>query len=212
MGLNKDELKQLEQLIKKQRKIQRNEHLFQEGDSFRQLYAIKKGTFKSYTINTEGDVHISGFNLPAELLGMDGVHHHRKHCVSIVALEASLVCELPFDQLLNLAAKIPNLQHQLFHIMSQNYTPQLSVSINSNAQTRFASFLLNISRRLQERGFLARDFTLSMSRQEIGNYLGLATETISRLFNSFEEKNILVVKNRRVHLNDLRVLQKLSCV
>ena len=210
MGLNRDELKQLEQLVKKKRIIKRHEHLFKAGDSFRQLYAIKSGTFKSYSINTDGDEQISGFNLPAELLGMDGVHS-RKHCVSIIALENSFVCELPFDQLLILAAQIPALQHQLFHIMSQNYTPQLHVSINSHAETRFASFLLNISRRLQERGFVARDFTLSMTREEIGNYLGLATETISRLFNHFQENNILVVKHRQVHLNDLRALQTLAC-
>ncbi len=211
MGLNKVELEQLEHLIQKQRKVKRHEHLFQAGAPFRRLYAIKKGTFKTYTINANGDEQISGFNLAAELLGMDGVHG-RKHCVSVVALEDSLVCELPFDQLLTLSAKIPNLQSQLFQIMSQNYTSQLQVSINSHAETRFSSFLLNISRRLQERGFLARDFTLSMSREEIGNYLGLATETISRLFNSFEQKKILVVKCRRIYLNDLRALQTISCV
>lgn len=211
LGLNKDELEQLEKLIQKQREVKRHEHIFQVGDTFRKLYAIKKGTFKSYTINSEGDEQVSGFNLPAELLGMDGVHGHQ-HYLSVVALEDSLVCELPFDQLLLLSAKIPSLQHQLFHIMSQNYTAQLQVSINSHAETRFASFLLNISRRLQERGFLARDFTLSMSRADIGNYLGLATETISRLFNNFEEKNILAIKCRQVHLNDLRALQTLSCV
>lgn len=211
VGLNEDELEQLEQLIQKQREVKRHKHLFQVGESFRRLYAIKKGTFKSYTINTEGDEQISGFNLPAELLGMDGVHSGR-HCVSMIALENSSVCELPFNQLLNLAAKIPNLQQQLFHIISQIHATQLQVSINSPAETRFALFLLNISRRLQERGFSARDFALSMSREDIGNYLGLATETVSRLFNGFEEKQILAVKCRRVHLNDLRALQTLSCV
>jgi CRP/FNR family transcriptional regulator len=211
MGLNKYELGQLEQLIQKQREIKRREHLFHIGDPFRRLYAIKRGSFKSYTINTDGDEQINGFNLTAELLGLDGVYS-QQHCVSLVALENSLVCELPFDQLLILAAKIPQLQHQLFHIISHNYTAQFQVNINTHAETRFAAFLLNISRRVQERGFQARDFTLKMSREEIGNYLGLASETISRLFNKFEEKNILAIKCRRVYLYDLRALQILSCI
>lgn len=210
VGLTKDELSELEEIIQKKRKIKRHEHLIQVNAPFRGLYAIHTGTFKSYYLNSEGDEQVSGFNFPAELLGIDGVKAG-KHFTSVMALEDCIVCELPFDKLLLLASKITTLQHQLFHIMSQNYNPQLQVSINSSAEKRFASFLLNISRRLQERGFSGRDISLTMSREDIGNYLGVASETISRLFNNFVEKKILTVKYREVHLNDLRALQELTC-
>lgn len=209
-GLNKEELEQLEKIIQKRREIKRHEHIFHTGDPFQQLYAIRAGSFKSYIINSEGKEQIRGFNLPAELLGIDGVYT-RKHSISVVALEDGLVCELPFNQLLMLAGQIPALQQQLFHLMSQNYTIHLPFSFNSPAEVRFAAFLLNMSRRLEERGFASQNFTLPMSREDIGNYLGLATETISRLFNRFEEKKVLTVKHRNVYLNDLRSLQVIAC-
>lgn len=209
-SLRKEDLIQFEKIIKKQRDIKRHEYLFKMDESFEKLYVVRAGSFKSYTINANGDEQIISFNLPAELCGLDGIQSN-KHCISMKALENSSVCELAFKELLTLAGKIPTLQHQLFHILSLNFTMQLQVNINNNAETRLASFLLNISRRLAESGLSAYNFELSMTREEIGNYLGLASETISRLFTRFENKGVLSIRNRHIYLNDLYFLQILSC-
>lgn len=207
LGLNQEERSNLAQLIQNHSNVNKNQHLVQIGESFSKFYIVQKGTFKSYVINIDGIEQINNFHFPGELLGIDGIYT-QKHCMSIKALENSSVCEISFSIFLLLIAQIPGLQNRFFNIISYSYIRQLQLSINSNAETRFALFILNIFKRLSPK--VGANFQLIMSREDIGNYLGLATETISRLFKIFVAKDILSVRNKQVKLNNFHALQLLS--
>ncbi len=208
-NLNHNETTQFDQLIKERRTIERNQHLFRINEPFKQVYIVQSGAVKSYSISMEGDEHVNAFHFPLELIGFDGLADET-HQVSAIALEHSVICTLPFEPLLSFASTAPALQRQLFNMISQHMVSVFSISSNSYAETRLATFLLDLSNRLKKRGRSSSDFKLSMSREDIGNYLGLAAETVSRLFHGFEKKGILETNRRTIHLNDFYALRTLS--
>ncbi len=210
MGLSHEEMLTLDQLVKRQLIVNKGEYLFRMEHHFDYLYAIRAGSFKTFLVSEKGTDQITGFYLPGELLGFDGIEpgHHQ---VTAVALETSSVCQLKFDELLQIASKIQGLQRHLMAILSQRFNNQFTISVNHNAEQRIARFLLSLSERFKRRGYSADTFNLTMSRQEIGNYLGLANETVSRILAKFREQGILESHQREMHLLDLRALQMTAC-
>lgn len=205
MGLNPSDVEKLEAIVKRSRPLRRGDHLFEADGPFRSLYAVKTGSVKTYTIGADGSEQVLGFHLPGELLGLDAIQGERHRCSARI-LETSSVCELPFNRLEELASHIPSLQHQLFRLLSKEIgqdTDMVALLSRSPAEERLASFLLSLSERFKRRGFSAREFNLSMSRQEIGSYLGLALETVSRLFTRFQDEGILRVERKHIEVLDL---------
>jgi CRP/FNR family transcriptional regulator len=147
-------------------------------------------------------VQITGFHLPGELLGIDAINSD-KHPCDVIALETTEVCELPFGKLETLARELPGLQHQLFRLMSREVAEeegQLLMLGRMKAEERLAAFLLSFSKRFQLLGHSPTDLRLPMSRQDLGDYLGLALETVSRLFSRFQEEKLITVQGRNVML------------
>lgn len=210
VGLDSEATKSLEQIIEKRYVLNRGEHLFHLGADFTNLIAVRSGSFKSYTTMSYGEEQIMGFYLPGEILGFDGIKSGKSQ-LSCVALETSSVCEIPFNKLLSLASRLPEIQRQLLIFMSEKYGPEETIPINSTAEQRVAGFILGLSRRFKRCGYSERQFRLSMSRQDIGNYLGLATETISRILGQLQHKKITSVCRRDITIHDFRYLQKMSC-
>lgn len=209
MGLRPDDVDRLDAIVKRNRPLQRGDHLFRGGETFRQLYVVKTGTVKTFTQSNEGDEQVVGFHLPGEILGLDAIQDGQHGC-SARALETTAICELPFERLEDLAANIPSLQHQMFRLLSKEISQEadmMALLSRSTAEERVASFLLSLSDRFKRRGFSATDFFLSMSRQEIGSYLGLALETVSRLFTRFQEDGILKVERKHVQIVDMARLR-----
>lgn len=212
LGLTPDDVDRLDAIVKRNRPLQKGDHIFRSGESFRSLYVVKTGTIKTYTETSDGSEQVVGFHLPGEILGLDAIQTD-KHGCSAKVLETAAVCELPFDNLEGLAGDIPSLQHQLFRLLSKEIsqdTEMLSLLGKSTAEERLAAFLLSLSRRHQARGFSASEFFLSMSRQEIGSYLGLALETVSRLFTRFQEDGILKVERKHIEILDHDQLRNLT--
>lgn len=204
LGLESGDVERLDAIIERNKPLHRGHHLFQMGDTFRNLYVVKTGTIKTYTQCPNGSEQVVGFHLPGEVIGLDGIELNRHGC-SAKALETSAICELPFERLEELTAELPSLQHQIFRLMSKEITKDTSLLIllgNSTAEERLAAFLLSLSSRFHSRGFSGTEFHLSMSRQEIGSYLGLALETVSRLFTHFQESKILEVNRKYVVILD----------
>ncbi len=204
MGLDQAELTKLDQVIGRRRRIPRDERLYQMGEPFRNLYAIRYGHFKTYQVNAAGEQQITGFQMAGELLGMDAISADRHHC-DAVALEDSEVCEIPFTGLEDLFGHVPTLLRHFHRIMSQEITREQNVMLllgNMRAEQRFAVFLVNLSARYAARGFAANSFQLRMSREDIGNYLGLTIESISRLLSRFKKQGWLQVDKREVTLLD----------
>lgn len=211
MGLAPADVDKLETIVKRSRPLRRGDHLFETGSPFRNLYAVKTGSIKTYSLGPDGTEQVLGFHLPGELIGLDAIQSDQHRCAARV-LETSSICELPFQRLEELASHIPSLQHQLFRLLSKEIGQDSDLAAllsHSPAEERLASFLLSLSERYRRRGFSPRKFILSMSRQEIGSYLGLALETVSRLFTRFQDDGILAVERKHIEIRDLDRLKAL---
>lgn len=212
MGLTADDVDKLDAIVKRSRPLQKGDHIFRSSEAFHSLYVVKTGTVKTYTESSDGGEQVVGFHLPGEIIGLDAIQTNQ-HCCSARVLETAAICELPFDNLEDLASHIPSLQHQMFRLLSKEIsrdTEMLSLLGKSTAEERLATFLLNLSHRHQQRGFAANEFFLSMSRQEIGSFLGLALETISRLFTRFQDDGILKVERKHIEILNREQLTALA--
>lgn len=208
-GLSPDEIERISRIVARRKTLQKGEHLYHKGDKFRGIIAIKAGTAKTVTYDGRGNDYITGVLLPGELLGFDALASDRHKC-SAVALETLSYCELPADQLDELCQKVPNLLRELFRHASARLDGETDQAIINKqpADERVAAFLLDLSERLARRGFSPVDFRLSLTRQEIGNYLGLALETVSRTLRVFQDGGVIDVQNKQVHIKDLEGLRR----
>lgn len=212
MGLDENDIGRLDQIIGRRRRIGRDEHLYRMDDPFSNLYAIRFGHFKTSQVNAAGAEQISGFQMAGELLGMDAISTDHHHCDAI-ALEDSEVCEIPFSRLEELFGHVPVLLHHFHRIMSREITREQSVMLllgNMRAEQRFAVFLTNLSSRYAVRGYSATRFQLRMSREDIGNYLGLTIESVSRLLARFKRMGWLRVDKREIELLEPATLKALA--
>lgn len=212
LGLSDSDMHTLDGAIKSRRKLKKGDLLYRIGDPFQALFAIRSGSTKTCQIATDGSVQITGFHLSGELLGIDAISSERHPC-DVIALEATEACEIPFDKLETLAIELPGLQHQLLRIMSREIhdeEAQLLMLGRMKADERLAAFLLSFSRRCQRLGQSLTDLRLPMSRQDLGDYLGLALETVSRLLSRFQEEGLIHVQGRHVRLLDRNRLQQLT--
>ncbi|ENI2632930.1 fumarate/nitrate reduction transcriptional regulator Fnr [Escherichia coli] len=210
--LNEHELDQLDNIIERKKPIQKGQTLFKAGDELKSLYAIRSGTIKSYTITEQGDEQITGFHLAGDLVGFDaiGSGHHPSFAQ---ALETSMVCEIPFETLDDLSGKMPNLRQQMMRLMSGEIKGDQDMILllsKKNAEERLAAFIYNLSRRFAQRGFSPREFRLTMTRGDIGNYLGLTVETISRLLGRFQKSGMLAVKGKYITIENNDALAQLA--
>jgi len=194
IGLNRDEMTQLDAVIRQSRRLKRGEYLFRSGEAFKSLFAVRTGFFKTSVASQDGREQVTGFLMSGELMGLDGISSNVHGCDAI-ALEDSEVCELPFGRMESLGRDIPSLQHQI--VRDQNVMLLLG---NMKAEERLAAFLLNLSQRLSTRGFAANDFILRMSREEIGSFLGLKLETVSRTLSKFQQQGWLSVDHKHIQL------------
>ena len=211
MGLTPEDVERLDHIVKRGRPMHRGDHLFEAGTRLHNLYVVKTGSVKTYCPSTDGGEQVLGFHLPGELIGLEAIQDGVHRC-SAKVLETSAICEVPFERLEELSSRIPSLQHQLLRLLSKEIgrdSEMLLLLGKKSAEERLAAFLLSLSQRYRQRGLSPTDFFLSMSRHEIGNYLGLAVETVSRLFTRFQEEGLLEVSRKHVQLRDLDGLRKL---
>ncbi|UDF33591.1 UNVERIFIED_ORG: fumarate/nitrate reduction transcriptional regulator Fnr [Shinella sp. XGS7] len=211
VGLSKNDLDQLDTLVATRRSVSRGDTLFRAGDAFQSLYAVRTGFFKTCVSAEDGRDQVTGFQMAGELLGLDGISNDRHSC-DAVALEDSQVCVIPYGQLEELSREFTDLQHQFHKIMSREIVRDHGVMLllgSMRAEERLAAFLLNLTQRLQARGFSASSLVLRMTREEIGSYLGLKLETVSRTFSKFQEEGLLEVKQRQIRILDQAGLQAL---
>jgi CRP/FNR family transcriptional regulator len=191
--LSVDQMDSLDAIIKRGRPLQKGEHLFYQGDEFKSVYAVRTGTIKTYTLTNDGEEQITGFHLASELVGLES-YDSINHPSSAKALETTNVCEIPVDRLDELAGKMPELRRQLMRLMSKELRGEQQMMLllsKKSAEERIASFLINLAARFKRRGFSGTSYRLTMSRADIANYLGLAVETVSRVFTRFQKQNLL---------------------
>jgi CRP/FNR family transcriptional regulator len=205
LALESDDIQQLDDIIQRSKPLQKAQHLYREGDDFQSVYAVRSGTLKAYKTTDDGREQVTGFYFPGEILGMDGISNN-SHASSAKALETAAVCEIPFTSLEKLSSVMPSLQRHFFQLMSREITEdQLLITLLSknSADERVAALLLSISSRNARRKLSATQFRLPMSRVDIGNYLGLTVETVSRVFSRMQKMDVLRVDNKEIEILDL---------
>ncbi|MDP6653098.1 MAG: fumarate/nitrate reduction transcriptional regulator Fnr [Gammaproteobacteria bacterium] len=211
IALNKTEIHQLDEIVERNRPYKKGDHLYRQSDEFKSVYAVRSGSFKSYVLSDTGQGRVTGFFLPGEIIGMDGIAS-KHYANSTQALEHSSICEIPFSQLEKLSHQLPNLQHHFFAIMGNEIAKdqQIHTLLSSyTAEERTASFLLGLSNRYARVSLSPSRFLLPMTRSDIGEYLGLTVETVSRIFTALQRKGLIEVNNREIELLDIETLRQI---
>lgn len=209
-GMTGPDVERLDGLKFARRRVKEGQALYHEGEKFQFIYAVRSGTFKSGMTLKDGREQVTGFQMAGELLGLDGLANG-KHASSATALEDAEVCAIPYAHLSELAAGSTDLQHVISRLMSREIVREHSLMMllgSMNAEERLAAFLLNLSQRLKARGYSASEFHLRMSRAEIGSYLGMKLETVSRTFSAFQQQRLLAVDKKHVRILDLEGLTR----
>ena len=202
MGLSNDELNRIDDLITTRRKVKRGDTLFHNGEKFTNLFAIRTGFFKTCIASEDGRNQVTGFQMAGEIIGLDGIVNDTHTC-DAVALEDAEVCVMPFDRIEEISREVNSLQRHVHKIMSREIVREHGVILllgSMRAEERLAAFLLNLVQRLHARGFSQSELLLRMSREEIGSYLGMKIETVSRTFSKFAEDGIVEVKQRNIRI------------
>jgi CRP/FNR family transcriptional regulator, anaerobic regulatory protein len=202
IGLTSEEMRKLDALVGGRRHIERKGFLYRNGDPFRSLYAIRTGFFKTTITAADGRDQVTGFQMAGEILGFEGIVNDQHPC-DAVALEDSEVCVIPFDSLQAISREVNALAHHVYKIMSREIVRDQGVMMllgSMNAEERLAGFLLNLAKRLQARGFSSTEFILRMTREEIGSFLGMKLETVSRTMSKFADDGLIEVKQRQIRI------------
>lgn len=212
LALEGEDIVKLDEIVRRGRPIQKGEHLYRESDNFSSVYAVRSGVIKAYRITNDGQEQVTGFYFPGEIIGIDGISKDQYAC-SAKALETSAVCEIPFNRLEELSRQVPSMQRHFFQLMSQEITmdQQLITMLSKNsAEERVAALLISISARNARRKLSKTSFRLPMSRTDIGNFLGLTVETVSRVISRFNKQGLIAVESKEVTLLDLEGLKDIA--
>ena len=211
IGLSAEELMRVDELVTRRPIIKRGTTLFRNGEKFSSLYAIRSGFFKTSVTTEDGRDQVTGFQMAGEIMGLDGIVNDHHTCDAI-AIEDAEVCVLPFERIEEISREVKALQHHVHKIMSREIVREHGVMLllgNMRAEERLAAFLLNLVQRLHARGFSQSDLVLRMTREEIGSYLGLTLETVSRTFSKFADDGLIAVNQRHIHIQNADALKRM---
>ena len=206
-----EDLHRVENIVYARRRVKRGEALFNAGAEFNAMYAIRSGFFKTSVLDGEGREQVTGFCMVGELLGLDGLGSGAYHG-SAIALEDSEVCVLPYALIEQMSREVPALQRHLHSVLAREIVRDHGVMMllgSMRAEERLATLLLNLSKRFSRRGYSPTEFHLRMTREEIGNYLGLKLETVSRLFSRFQSEGMIDVEQKHVRIRSVQGLEAL---
>ena len=209
VALPPGEMEKVDAVVAGRRKVRRGAALFRKGEQFTSLFAIRTGFFKTSVTAVDGRTQVTGFQMAGEIIGLDGIVSDRHTC-DASALEDAEVCVMPFDRINELSRDIGALQHHVHRIMSREIVREHGVMLllgSMRAEERLAAFLLNLVQRLHARGFSRSELVLRMTREEIGSYLGLKLETVSRTFSKFAEDGLVEVRQRHLRILDQQALR-----
>ncbi|PXW25437.1 helix-turn-helix domain-containing protein [Paraburkholderia caballeronis] len=203
-GLAHDDLPKLEALICTARSVRRGEALYRVGDPFDNLYAVRSGSLKTVMAHRDGREQVTGLRLAGEPLGLDGISTNVHTCTA-VALEDSSVCIVPYSALKHMCRETGAMQDRLHRLMGEQLireTSQMMVLGSLSADERVAAFLLDVSERNGQRGYSHAEFNLRMTREDMGSYLGMTLETVSRTLSRFQKRGLIDAQGKLIRIVD----------
>lgn len=214
IALAESDIAKLDEIVERGRPLQRGDHLFRQNEPFESVFAVRSGSLKAYQLTDDGQEQVTGLFFPGEIIGMDGIGIGR-YSSSATALETTAICEIPFERLGELSMQLPSLQRHFYQLLSQEIIEDqkmITLLSKNSAEQRLASLLLSISARYTRRQLSGTHFRLPMSRTDIGNYLGLTVETVSRLFTRFSKSGLIEADNKEIVLLDIDRLREVAIV
>jgi len=206
-----DEVDRLDDIVERGKPLQKGDHLYRQHTPFKSIYAVRSGILKGYQIATNGEEQVTGFYLPGEIIGIDGIGQNH-YTSSAVALDTSAVCEIPFSQLESLSLELPSLQRHFFQLMSREISDDqkmLTLLSRYTADEKVAALLMSFSARHERRQLSGSRFILPVSRADMGNFLGLTLETVSRVFSRFKKSGLLETNGKEIIIHDVDKLKAL---
>lgn len=209
-GLAGSEREDYTALVFQHKRLQAGQALFRAGETFSNLYFVKTGALKTVVLLDDGREQVTGFHLAGDVLGVDAISSPA-HPSEAVALEDTQVCAIAFAQLMRMSQRVEHLQTYVQRLLAREVVRDQGLMLllgRMQADERVAAFLLNMSQRFKARGYSPWEFSLPMAREEIGNYLGLTLETVSRCFSRFKSAGMLAVENRHIRILDADALRK----
>jgi CRP/FNR family transcriptional regulator len=209
-GLSPLDLQRLDAIICSTRMVRQAEALYRAGDAFQSIYAVHAGSFKTVVMHRDGREQVTGFHLAGDALGLDGVSTGH-HSFDAVAIEDSNVCIIPFHLLESLCREVKGIQQHVHRMMSSEIVRESVLMMllgTMSAEQRVAAFLLNLSARLKARGYSSAEFNLRMTREEIGSYLGMKLETVSRMFSKFQRDGLVDARGKQIRILDPEGLER----
>jgi len=204
-GLTPAETERIEALVCPSRTIKSGESLFRSGDSFQSIYAVRAGSFKTIVMHRDGREHVTGFHLAGDVLGLDGICSGRHSCDAL-AIEDSKVCIIPFHLLEAMCRDVKAVQRHVHRLMGSEIVREATLMMllgTMSADQRVATFLLNMSGKLESRGYSPAEFHLRMTREEIGSYLGLKLETVSRMLSKLQKDGLVDTHGKQIRILDM---------
>ncbi len=210
MGIATEDLRRIDALLERRIRLRKGDTLYRAGDAFNALYAIRIGSLKTTVRIEDGREQVSGYHMLGDIIGLDGVGTDRHGCQAI-ALEDSDVCVLPFERIEELARAVPPLQHNLHRLLAKEIARDQGMMLllgTMRAGERLAAFLISLAERYGRRGYSTTEYVLRMTREEIGSYLGIKLETVSRMFSRFQDEGLIRVQGREVKLLDPAALRQ----
>jgi CRP/FNR family transcriptional regulator, anaerobic regulatory protein len=212
ISLEMNDIARLDDIIQRGRPIQKGDRIYHAGEKFQSVYAVRSGAVKTVTITQDGQEQVTGFYLPGEIIGMDGLATN-SHSNSAIALETSAICDIPFSRLEELSSQLPSLQRRFFQLMSKEISNEqqlITLLSKNNADQRIASLILSISSRNHQRGLSAEEFHLPMSRSDIGNFLGLTIETVSRVMGRLHKQQVIHLDKKHIRILNMLSLRNIA--
>ena len=209
-GVPAEDLERFDNIVFARRTVKAGERLFGPGETLTCIYSIRSGFFKTSLVDRDGREQVTGFFMRDELMGMDGLG---SGCYNVcaIALEDSEVWAMPVAVIEAMAREVPSLQRRLHSALAREIARAQGVMMllgSMNARERLAAFLLNLSKRYLQHGYSGCSFRLRMTRAEIGSYLGLSLETVSRLFSAFRKDGLVEVRQRDICILDIHGLER----
>lgn len=212
IGLSSTEIEQIDRVVSNRRRVSKGQALFSAGQAFNAMFAVRAGFFKTLITAPDGREQVTGFQMAGEILGMDGIVN-AQHTCDAIALEDAEVCVMPYDNMESISRDFPSLQNHIHRVMSRELVRDQGMMMmlgSMRAEERLAAFLVNLTQRLTARGFSASEMVLRMTREEIGSYLGMKLETVSRTFSKFVDEALIEVKQRHIKIVNMDGLRTLA--
>ena len=203
-GMSPEDARLLDEVVFSRRRLRRGEHLYRAGEPFKAVYAFRSGFFKAYVDVPDGQSQVIDFPMAGEVVGLDGIETDA-YRLNVVTLDDGEACVIPYAHFEQVAMRVPALQRQLHKLMSREIVREqelMTLLGGMRAEARVATFLLALSKKFAARGYSAAQFRLRMTREEIGSYLGLKLETVSRVLSRFQEAGLISAQLRSIGIVD----------